>query len=35
VNPEQFVALLDRLLELSPSALDRVADAVRWEEAAQ
>ncbi len=34
-TPEQFVALLDRLLELPPSALDRVVETVRQEEAAQ
>jgi hypothetical protein len=34
-TPEQFVALLDRMLELSPPSLDRVAETIRQEEAAQ
>ncbi len=34
-TPERFVELLDRLLELPPSALDRIAESIQREEAAQ
>lgn len=34
-TPEQFVALLDRLLELPPPALDRVVETLRQEESAR
>jgi hypothetical protein len=33
-NPRSYVELLDRLLELPPSALDRVAEAIRRQEGA-
>lgn len=34
-DPARFVALLDRMLELPPSVLDRVAETIGREEAAQ
>ena len=34
-TPEQFVGLLERLLELPPSALDRIVETIQREEAAQ